>query len=67
MWNGQVFNTVNRLRLSKGLEVFTIDTDYGVAIVRQTDRMEISDSYRRLTYRQFAADRAALLNLKTYE
>lgn len=63
MWNGQVFNTANRLRLSEGVSVVTVNTDFGVALVRRSGDFELHTHYRPLAYGTFARNRARYLNL----
>ena len=64
VWNGQVFNTADRLRQSEGIELFTVDTDFGVAIAQQTGLVKLLEHYQPLSYRQFARRRVEHLDLR---
>jgi hypothetical protein len=66
VWNGQVYNTANRLRLSRGIQLLTVDTDFGVGIVQAgPSPVTLLDPYEPLSYRKFARRREEHLNLRS--
>jgi hypothetical protein len=70
IWNGDVWKTIVHLRwLNPELEVFVIDCDHGVGIVRKRPvKNKLSYSKQQiqdLSYKDLESDRVNLLNLKT--
>lgn len=72
VWCGDVWKAIVRLRTEPDLEVFVLNTDFGLGIVRrktgaqpelQISKREISD----LTYEDLNSRRVELLNLKPVE
>lgn len=69
MWNGDVWKTVAWLRSQRDdLRVFTLDCDFGLCVVTRgtpEDRLQLAPAeIEAMTYRDLAARRAELLNLK---
>ena len=66
-WNGPVWRAVLRLRLRTDLDVKVLDTDTGLGIVRFGQASQpfslTGDEVDAITYDEFAARRAELLNL----
>ncbi|WP_339788078.1 class I SAM-dependent methyltransferase [uncultured Imperialibacter sp.] len=68
-WNGDVWKSIVRLRsLHPELEVFTLDCDYGIGVVRRGkphDMLSYTlEEIDNLTYADLKADRKRFLNLK---
>lgn len=72
IWNGDVWKAVVHLRsLHKDLEVFVLDCDHGVGIVRKGTPLDTldfrEDDIERLTYQDLERHRKRFLNLKPPE
>lgn len=68
-WTGDVFKTVLHLRATReDLEIFVLDFDYGVGIVRRAGAQATLDlpleRVARMEYHELDPDRERLLNLK---
>jgi len=71
-WNGDVWKSIVRLRSQRpDLEVFTLDFDYGIGVVRRGKPHSMLNytlqDIDMLTYEELAAKRKELLNLKGAE
>lgn len=69
-WNGDVYKTIVWLLSNRqDLEVFVLDTDHGLGIVRKspaTHQLKLTDdAIVQMTYEDLKADRENLLNLKS--
>ena len=72
VWNGDVWKAIVHMRsLHPDLEVFVLDCDHGVGVVRRgtpTDRLNFRESdIRQLTYEELERTRKRFLNLKSPE
>ena len=72
VWNGDVWKTIVHLRsLHKDLEVFVLNCDHGVGVVRKgipTDTLDFRENeIQQLTYQDLERDRNRFLNLKSPE
>ena len=70
VWNGDVWKAIVHMRsLHPDLEVFVLDCDHGVGVVRRntsTDRLTFSENdIRQLTYEDLERNRKRFLNLKS--
>jgi hypothetical protein len=70
IWNGDVWKAIVHMRsLHSDLEVFVLDCDHGIGVVRRGkphDTLNYSRTQvRELSYEDLAENRALLLNLKT--
>jgi hypothetical protein len=70
VWNGDVWKAIVHLRsLHADLEVFVLDCDHGIGVVRRgipADRLNYSaEEIMNLSYVHLEADRVRLLNLKS--
>lgn len=64
-WCGRVCDTINRARLSRGLDVTTVDYGVGIGIVRRNgENLELLEEDEMLSYEEFDRSRAEVLNLK---
>lgn len=72
VWNGDVWKAIVHLRsLHSDLEVFVLDCDHGVGVVRRgvpTERLDFKENdIRQLTYEDLDRNRNRFLNLKSPE
>jgi hypothetical protein len=66
-WCGEVYKTVVALRARNGLSVRTLDTDFGIAVVRRGEGAALelnADEVATLTYTDLERDRERLLGLE---
>jgi hypothetical protein len=69
-WNGDVWKTILYLQTRPDLEVFVLDCDHGVGVVRKVTENPTKLNYSRqdidnFTYQDFDSNRAKFLNLKS--
>lgn len=63
-WNGTVWRSVAKLRLSRtDLSINTIDTDYGCGVIRFGNSTIFPASLNELTYEFFASNKNELMNI----
>jgi hypothetical protein len=72
IWNGDVWKTIVHLRaLNPELEVFVLDCDHGIGIVRKSpskSRLNFSEAQvNNLSYADLQSDRVNMINLKPAE
>lgn len=72
VWNGDVWKAIVHMRsLHTDLEVFVLDCDHGVGVVRRgtpTERLDFRENeIRQLTYQDLERNRKRFLNLKSPE
>jgi hypothetical protein len=69
-WNGDVWKSIVKLRCTNpNLEIFTVDTDYGCAILKRGSQKlyEKAPLSATLNWNYFCANRKELLNLISVE
>ncbi len=63
-WNGDCWKAWAGIKKCKGLEMFVVNTDHGVGIIRKKKfRVKIDEDFMGLNYRYLRLNRKELLNL----
>jgi hypothetical protein len=66
-WTGDVWKSIVDIKKKNGLEIYTIDTDWGVGFIRKNDKFKAEPFDIQLDFETYITFRNTLLNVKSVE
>ena len=66
-WTGDVWKSIVDIKKKNGLEIHTIDTDWGVGFIRKNDKFKGEPFDIELDFETYITFRNTLLNVKSVE